>query len=80
MIRLGYFMQGSPFGDMFTGDFVRNTFSLGAGFRTKNNFYLDFALSKTLSNENYFLFTTMDTEAKLKNNSTALTITAGIKF
>lgn len=80
MLRLGYNMQGSPFGNAFTGTFVRNTFSAGIGFRTKNNFYIDFAIYKTLSTENYYLFTTLDTQSKIKYNSTNLSITVGIKF
>ena len=80
MIRLGYNMQGSPFGDVFTGSFVRNTFSAGVGFRTKNSFYFDFVVYKTLSTENYYLFTTLDTMSKLKYNSTTFSATIGIKF
>lgn len=85
MIRAGYQMQGSPFGngpfgDVFAGDFVRNTFSIGAGFRTKSNFYFDFVVYKTVSNESYYLFSTMNTMSRLNYNSTTLSATAGIKF
>ncbi len=80
MLRAGYFMQGSPFGDVFNGKFVRNTFSAGVGYRTKNNFYFDATVSKTFSTEDYYLFTTMDTKATLKYNTTLLSLTAGIKF
>lgn len=80
MLRLGYNMQGSPFGDVFTGDFVRNTFSAGAGFRTKQNFYFDFVVYKTLSTENYYPFTTLTTLSKIKYNSTTFSATMGLKF
>lgn len=80
MVRLGYNMQGSPFGDVFSGSFVRNTFSAGIGFRTKNNFYFDFVVYKTLSKEDYYLYTTLNTKATLKYNSTTLSATVGIKF
>ena len=80
MLRAGYNMQGSPFGKVFVGDFVRNTFSAGFGFRTKNNFYFDFVVYKTLSKENYYLFTTLNTMSKIRYNSTTLSATIGVKF
>jgi len=80
MVRLGYNMQGSPFGDVFSGSFVRNTFSAGAGFRTKNNFYFDFVVYRTVSREYYYPFSTMNTKATLYYNSTTFSATAGIKF
>lgn len=80
MLRAGYIMQGSPFGDVFTGDFVRHTVSLGVGFRTKNNFYFDLAWYRTMSNESYYLFTTLDAVSKIKYTSTMISATAGIKF
>jgi hypothetical protein len=80
MVRVGYYMQGSPFGDIFSGSFVRNTFSIGAGFRTKSNFYFDFTASKTFSQEDYFLFTTLNTQGTLKYNSVQISATIGVKF
>jgi hypothetical protein len=80
MIRLGYNMQGSPFGNSFTGNFVRQSFCLGAGFRTKNNFYFDFVWMKTVTTEDYYLFTTLASKAILKYNTTSLNVTVGIKF
>jgi hypothetical protein len=80
MVRLGYNMQGSPFGEVFAGDFVRNTFSTGVGIRTKSNFYFDFVLYRNISNENYYLFTTLDTGAKLRYTTTTLAATIGVKF
>ncbi|MDP3558612.1 MAG: hypothetical protein Q8T03_14655 [Bacteroidota bacterium] len=80
IFRFGYNMQGSPFGNSFTGNFVRHSFCVGAGFRTKNNFYFDFVWVKTLSTEDYYLFNTLNTKASLNYNSTNLSVTAGIKF
>lgn len=80
MLRAGYNMQGSPFGAAFVGDFVRNTFSFGAGFRTENNFYIDLVWSKTLGAENYYSFTTLDTKTRINYNSANLGLTMGVKF
>lgn len=80
MLRVGYNMQGSPFGNSFTGSFVRNSFSIGAGFRTKNNFYFDFVWVKTLSTEDYYLFSTLDSKATIKYNAANLSATIGVKF
>lgn len=80
MLRLGYNMQGSPFGNAFTGSFVRNSFSVGAGFRTKNNIYFDFVWIKTVSNEDYYFFNTIEQKANIKYNATNVSATVGIKF
>jgi hypothetical protein len=80
MFRAGYNMQGSPFGDAFTGDFVRHTFSLGLGIRTKSNVYFDVTWAKTLSNETYQLFTTLDAVSKIKYDITMISATIGAKF
>lgn len=80
MLRVGYNMQGSPFGDVFSGKFVRNSFSLGAGFRTKNNVYFDFVWVKTLSTEDYYFFNTLPQKASVKYNATNVSATVGVKF
>jgi hypothetical protein len=80
MFRLGYNMQGSPFGNSFTGNFVRQSFSVGAGYRTKNNFYFDFVWVKTISSENYYLYNSLTPKATLNYNATNVNITVGIKF
>jgi len=79
-IRLGYNMQGSPFGNAFNGSLVKHTPSLGIGFRTKNNLYFDFTWASTLSTENYYLFTSIDSHAKIDYKNTMLAATVGIKF
>lgn len=80
MLRAGYIMQGSPFGDVFTGDFVKHTISAGVGFRTKNNFYVDFVVYRTFTKENYYLFTTLNTNSQINYNATMVAATAGFKF
>lgn len=80
MFRVGYNMQGSPYGKVFFGDYVRNTFSLGAGVRIKENLYIDATLYNTRTRENYFLFYTLDTQAKLKHSNTSFVVSAGVKF
>jgi hypothetical protein len=80
MVRAGYAMMGSPFGNAFTGDFVRHNLSLGLGLRPKGNFYLDLVWVSAFSNENYYLFTTLDTKSRIHYQSGMLGATAGIKF
>ncbi len=80
MFRAGYALQGSPFGDVASGSFVRHNFSLGFGFRGKGKWYFDLVWVKSLTTENYFLFTTLNTSAKLDYNATSLGATVGIKF
>ncbi|MBX3163821.1 MAG: hypothetical protein KF900_05025 [Bacteroidetes bacterium] len=80
MIRAGYNMQGSPYGKVFFGDYVRNTLSFGAGVRIKEHFYLDATLYSTATSQAYYLFYTLDTQAKLKHRNTSLVVSAGVKF
>lgn len=80
MLRLGYNMQGSPFGAAFAGDFVRHTVALGFGFRTKSDFYFDFAWQKSLSTEDYVFFSTIAQKAKIKFDNSMLSATIGLKF
>jgi hypothetical protein len=80
MLRAGYNMQGSPFGNAITGKFVRNTVSVGFGFRSKNNVFYDFAWFKNFSTEDYFMFTTYDQKAVFNFSQSQLAATIGIKF
>jgi hypothetical protein len=80
MLRAGYVMQGSPFGNVFSGDFVRNTISLGAGYRTKKNVYFDVVWATTFTDESYYLFTTLDTKARINYRNTFVGATVGVKF
>ncbi|MDX2174529.1 MAG: hypothetical protein SFY56_15605 [Bacteroidota bacterium] len=80
IIRLGYNMLGSPFGEAYNGILVRHTPSLGFGLRNKNNLYLDVVWLTTITNENYFLFTTLDSKALINYRNSMLAVTIGIKF
>ncbi|MBA2611590.1 MAG: hypothetical protein H0U95_06445 [Bacteroidetes bacterium] len=80
MLRLGYNMQGSPFGNAFAGTFVRHSYSIGAGIRTKNNFYIDLVWVKTLSTEDYYFFNTFTQKATILYNAVTVSATVGIKF
>jgi hypothetical protein len=80
MIRAGYNMMGSPFGNSFTGSFVRHTVSVGAGFRTKSNLYFDFVWFRSFTNEDYYMFSTIPQRAELDLRNSQLAATVGIKF
>ncbi len=80
MIRLGYVMQGNPYGDMFSGDGVRNIVSWGVGFRAKSGFYLDLSMSTTANKSDYYFFSLLDTKGTIRQNTFVTSITAGIKF
>lgn len=56
LFRVGWASYGSPFGNQFTGNYVRNAFSVGFGFKT-SNFYYDIALIKTFSGKQlYYMY------------------------
>ncbi|MCC6371253.1 MAG: outer membrane protein transport protein, partial [Bacteroidia bacterium] len=80
MLRLGYNMQGSPYGAIFTGNYVRNTVSLGVGFRNQKNLFFDLAWFKTLSKEDYYMFRTLNTKSSFVFNNTSIAATIGRKF
>jgi long-subunit fatty acid transport protein len=80
MLRAGYNMQGSPFGNAFTGSFVRHTVSLGAGFRSKSNFFADLVWYKNVSTEDYYMFTSIPTKSVIRYNNSMLAATVGVKF
>lgn len=79
-IRAGYNMSGSPFGDVFSGNLVRNTYSLGFGVKTKGNFYMDFAYLVSTFEQNYYLYNSMDTSASIASLTTGVSGTFGFKF
>lgn len=78
--RGGYAMSGSPFGGLFTGPLVRNTFSLGMGYKSKGSFYLDLAYLVTFTDQNYYLYSSLDTKAEISTTATAFSSTIGFKF
>lgn len=79
-IRLGYAMYGSPFGESFTGDFVRSFYTGGVGFR-KNKFYVDMSFTKSVSTEVYYMYAPSYVDpTSLKNSGTTIAVTVGSKF
>lgn len=56
MFRIGWASYGSPFGNQFSGNYVKNIFSVGAGFKT-TNFYYDIAIVKTyIGKQEYYMY------------------------
>ncbi len=79
-IRLGYNMQGSPFGNTFSGKLVRHTPSIGIGFKSQSNYYLDLTWAGTYTTEYYYLFTTLNSNSKINYKNSMLAATIGVKF
>lgn len=79
-VRAGYVMNGSPYGKVFSGEMVRNTVSFGAGFVGALGFYLDLCLALTFTEEQYYLYNTMDTHSRLISNRSLFSGTVGFKF
>lgn len=79
-VRLGYAMYGSPFGDTFSGDFVKSFYTGGIGFR-REKMYLDISFTKSMSNENYYMYNpNFVDKSTLKNSGTTIAVTFGSKF
>lgn len=79
-VRLGYAMYGSPFGETFKGDFVKSFFTGGIGFR-REKMYLDLSFTRSMSNENYYMYNPNYVDkSTLKNSGTTIAITVGSKF
>lgn len=79
-VRLGYAMYGSPFGDTFSGDFVKTFYTGGIGFR-KDKMYVDISFTKSMSNENYYMYNpNFVDKSTLKNSGTTIAVTVGSKF
>jgi hypothetical protein len=81
ILRAGFASYGSPLGNMLTGKYVRNTYSIGAGIKRDNNLYFDAAISVNQWNEDYYLYSpTLIEASKLKFSSTNVLLTVGRKF
>ncbi len=81
VIRLGYAMYGSPFGNMFAGNFVRTTFSGGIGFKRSEDVYIDFAIATTSYKEDYYLYDpSLINATQLNYKNTSVLVTLGKKF
>lgn len=79
-VRLGYAMYGSPFGETFSGSFVKSFFTGGIGFR-RDKLYLDISFTRSMSNENYYMYNpNFVDKSTLKNSGTTIAFTVGSKF
>ncbi|HTA63544.1 MAG TPA: hypothetical protein VK835_13855 [Bacteroidia bacterium] len=81
VLRAGFGSYGSPFGDVLSGKFVRNSFSGGVGFRGTHNVYLDLGFIYTRWADKYYVIDPMYVQPSNINYSTLyITATLGIKF
>jgi hypothetical protein len=79
-VRAGYSMYGSPFGNSFSGKFVRSTYCGGVGFRNKN-WSMDIGFTKSVSNEDYYMFNSKYVNrSDISVSGTKFVITVGCKF
>ena len=79
-VRLGYAMYGSPFGETFTGDFVKSYFTGGVGFR-REKMYVDISFTKSMNSEKYYMYNPdFVDKSTIKNSGTTIAITIGSKF
>ncbi|MHB8261567.1 MAG: hypothetical protein ACYDEC_14985 [Bacteroidia bacterium] len=81
VLRAGFASYGSPFGDVLSGKFVRNSFSGGLGFRGSHKVYLDLGLIYTKWSETYYVIDPLYVNPSNINYATVyVTATIGIKF
>lgn|GEM_PF-362875 len=81
VIRAGFASYGSPFGDVLSGKFVRNSFTGGIGFRGAHSVYLDLGFTYTVWKEQYYVIDPMYVQPSNVNFSNLyVTATLGIKF
>lgn len=81
VFRLGFASYGSPFGDILSGKFVKNSFSGGLGFRGAHKVYLDLGFVYTKWSENYYVIDPLYVNpSTLSNGTLYITATLGIKF
>ncbi|MEO8761041.1 MAG: hypothetical protein ABI388_07155 [Bacteroidia bacterium] len=81
VIRAGFASYGSPFGDVLSGKFVRNSFTGGIGFRGAHSVYLDLGFAYTVWKEQYYVIDPMYVQPSNVNFSNLyVTATLGIKF
>lgn len=80
VFRLGFASYGSPFGETFTGKFVRNSISGGMGFRS-GNWTFDFGLIRQMYNEDYYMYNPKYSDkSEIKFSGTNFVATIGCKF
>jgi long-subunit fatty acid transport protein len=79
--RLGFASYGSPFGDVLSGKFIRNTYSIGGGYRPNEKWFIDLAILQTRFNENYYLYNPeLISRSEILRRQSQLIITIGLKF
>ncbi len=81
VFRVGIASYGSPFGEVLSGKFVRNSFSGGIGFRGAHKAYFDLGFVYTKWNETYYVIDPLYVNSSNINYATVyITATLGIKF
>lgn len=81
LVRVGFNSQGSPYGDVLNGYFVKNSFCAGIGFRGNSNVYFDLGAVYTRWKENYYVIDPAYVDASTIQQSTLyIMATLGIKF
>ncbi len=81
MLRAGYALYGSPFGNVWNGNFVRHTYCAGIGLRRNENMYIDFAVAVTQYSEDFYLYSpTLVNVSKLNYGNTVAMVSVGKKF
>ncbi len=81
VLRAGFASYGSPFGDVLSGKFVRNSFTGGIGFRGTHNVYLDLGFAYTIWAEKYYVIDPAYVQpANVNYSNLYITATLGIKF
>ena len=81
VVRAGFASYGSPFGDVLSGKFVRNSFTGGVGFRGSHSVYLDLGFAYTVWKEQYYVIDPMYVQpSNVKFSNLYVTATLGIKF
>jgi hypothetical protein len=81
VFRMGVASYGSPFGNVLSGQFVRNSLSGGIGFRGAHKVYLDLGFVYTLWSETYYVIDPLYVNpSNINYAKTYITATLGIKF
>jgi hypothetical protein len=81
VFRVGVASYGSPFGNVLSGQFVRNSLSGGIGFRGAHKVYLDLGFVYTMWSETYYVIDpSFVNPSNINYAKTYITATLGIKF
>jgi hypothetical protein len=81
MIRAGYAMYGSAFGEQFSGSFVKHNYCFGLGYRGQKSFFIDVALVFSRFKDLYYLYDPKLIEAtRLRYRNTQFVTTVGFRF